>query len=82
MNELIKQSFEEALNINKKESDKLNEASSINTVPGWDSLGHLRLIAALEKRFGIKISVLEAIELINVTEVEKMLKNKGVSLGK
>jgi acyl carrier protein len=32
-------------------------------VPGWDSLGHLNLIIALEKRFGIKFATAEIARL-------------------
>tara|TARA_B100001093_G_scaffold516778_1_gene596372 strand:+ start:1885 stop:2115 length:231 start_codon:yes stop_codon:yes gene_type:complete len=28
----------------------------LNKIPKWDSLGHLRLILAIEKKFNIKIS--------------------------
>ncbi len=40
---------------------KLNDIDTIhnlelNKIPKWDSLGHLRLILAIEKRFNIKIS--------------------------
>ena len=33
------------------------ETSSPDTVTGWDSLGHLRLIMAVEETFGIQCAV-------------------------
>lgn len=40
---------------------KISDVDSIknlelNQIPKWDSLGHLRLILAIEKKFSIKIS--------------------------
>lgn len=37
----------------------LTEGMTADDVPGWDSLGHLNLIIALEKRFGIKFAMAE-----------------------
>lgn len=37
----------------------LTDAMTAADVPGWDSLGHLNLIIALEKRFGIKFATAE-----------------------
>ena len=39
------------------EPDGIDESSSPETVEGWDSMGHLNLIAALEKRFNISIDI-------------------------
>jgi acyl carrier protein len=37
----------------------LTEATTAEEVEGWDSLMHLNLIIALEKRFGIRFSTAE-----------------------
>jgi acyl carrier protein len=37
----------------------LTEAMTASDVDGWDSLAHLNLIVAIEKRFGIKIATAE-----------------------
>jgi len=41
--------------------DELNLTQEMTAldVPGWDSLGHLNLVIALEKRFGIKFAAAE-----------------------
>ena len=41
----------------------LTEAMTAADVPGRDSLGHLNLIIALEKRFGIKFATAEIARL-------------------
>jgi acyl carrier protein len=37
----------------------LTDEMTAADVPGWDSLGHLNLIIALEKRFGIRFATAE-----------------------
>ena len=34
--------------------ETLDEASSPDSVPGWDSLKHMNLVLALEEEFGIR----------------------------
>jgi acyl carrier protein len=37
----------------------LTDTMTAQDVPGWDSLGHLNLIIALEKRFGMRFATAE-----------------------
>jgi acyl carrier protein len=37
----------------------LTDSMTAGDVPGWDSLGHLNLVIALEKRFGLKFATAE-----------------------
>lgn len=39
---------------------KLDASSSVDTVPEWDSMGHLNICLAFQDRFGVKLD-LEAI---------------------
>jgi acyl carrier protein len=41
----------------------LSESTTAGDVEGWDSLMHLNLIIALEKRFGIRFSTAEIARL-------------------
>jgi acyl carrier protein len=34
----------------------VTESTTAADIPGWDSLGHINLIIAIEKRFGIKFA--------------------------
>ena len=77
MDEKLKGVFQAALDLPKEEVDALDENSSINTVKRWDSLGHLKLITALEKEYKISIETMEAMELINVQAVKELLEKKG-----
>jgi len=41
------------------DSIELKNAMTADDVPGWDSLGHLNLIIAIEKNFGVKFATAE-----------------------
>jgi len=49
----------------------VTETSSAEDVDGWDSLMHLNLVIALEKRFGIRFSTAEI----------SLMKEEGQNLG-
>jgi acyl carrier protein len=50
-------------------------------VPEWDSLSHLRLIATVQKRFGIKFSASEIGKLNNVGDLARLVEARGSGLG-
>jgi len=60
------------------EPDAIDESSSPETVEGWDSMGHLNLIAALEKRFNISIDIGDAMEMVSVERIRTILLDYGV----
>jgi acyl carrier protein len=37
----------------------LNDAMTADDIEGWDSLAHVNLVIAIEKRFGIKFAMAE-----------------------
>jgi len=45
-------------------------------VPGWDSLSHVRVIAAVEKEFRVRFKALEVMRLKNVGELGALLDKK------
>jgi acyl carrier protein len=56
LREAVQQVFREVF-----EDDQLVLTDNMTAadVPGWDSLGHLNLVIALEKRFGIRFATAE-----------------------
>ena len=44
---------------------KINDKSSAENVENWDSLTHVQLVTALEKKFKIKVSPEEGIDAFN-----------------
>lgn len=42
-------------------------------VPGWDSLGHVTLIAAVQKEFGKEVPLEDAIEVESIADLVRVL---------
>ena len=47
----------------------LEEATTADDVEDWDSLSHIQLINAIEKRFGVKFTAKEILSWKNVGEL-------------
>lgn len=45
---------------------------------GWDSLGHVQIVSALEAAYGISIGMDEVLSLESVRDIKSLLKGKGV----
>lgn len=55
----------------------LTDETNANDIEEWDSLSHIQLIVAIEKRFGIKFTSLEIMRWRNVGElVDSILSKK------
>jgi len=53
------------------------EASTLaSEVPGWDSLKHVALLAAVEREFGVRFKTLEVMRLQNVGELDALVRKK------
>jgi acyl carrier protein len=56
----------------------LHATSSPESVEGWDSMGHLNLVAALEKEFEVSIDIGDAMEMVSVRRIREILLDYGV----
>ena len=45
-------------------------------VPGWDSLRHLDVIAAVEREFSVRFKSLEVIRLKNIGDLQRLVDSK------
>lgn len=54
----------------------LTNATNADTIEDWDSLSHIRLIMAIEKKFGIKFSYDELQNMKNVGEAAEIINRK------
>ena len=45
-------------------------------IPGWDSLRHVQILAAVEKEYGIRFRTLEVIKLKNIGELQQLVDRK------
>ena len=60
------------------EPGSVDAGSSPESVEGWDSMGHLNLIAALEKDFNISIDIGDAMDMVTVKRIREILLDYGV----
>jgi acyl carrier protein len=56
----------------------LDESSSPESVEGWDSMGHLNLVAALEHDFNVSIDIGDVMEMVSVRRIKDILLQYGV----
>jgi acyl carrier protein len=52
---------------------------ALGAVERWDSLGHLRLVLAVEQAFNVRFAAEEIPQLTTVALIEAALKAKGVA---
>ena len=59
---------------------EINDEFGPETTDSWDSFRGLVLVDALESNFNVKFSVSEIIDVQNLKDIKKHLKNHGVDL--
>ena len=57
----------------------VTEDLSYNTIPEWDSVGHMALIAELENTFDVMFETDDILGLSSVAKAAEILKRLGVS---
>lgn len=80
MNHRIRSILKTSLALEDADAMSLSAASSIHTVGKWDSLGHVRLVLALEAEFTVTIPNEDAVRLISVRHIEEYLASRRVDL--
>lgn len=60
----------------RDESLAIHTETSAKDIEGWDSLAHITLIVAIEKKFGIKFKLAELQEVLNVGDILALVKTK------
>lgn len=60
--------------------ESITDDTSQDTLPGWDSLGMVRLLGELETRFGVEFDLMEIASFRTVGGLRGFLKERGVSL--
>ena len=54
----------------------VNENTTSNDIEDWDSLEHINLIVAVEKKFGMKFSMGEVTTMKNVGEMANIISSR------
>ena len=68
-----------AINLDDWEIDDDTLASE---VPGWDSLTHVSVIAAVEERFGVLFGIRDVVALRKIGDLQRLLDSKLQGKGK
>ena len=58
---------------------EVSDAQTPADVRGWDSLGHLRLIGALEDGFALSLADAEVMEMDSVAKIVEILTARGLA---
>lgn len=69
LNEVFRDVFDD-------EDITVNENTTSNDIEDWDSLEHINLIVAVEKKFGMKFSMGEVTTMKNVGEMAEIIKSR------
>jgi len=72
--EKLKKCFIDAFGI---DSSIFTEEMTPTAVPDWDSLGHVRLVNAMQKEFGTDFDVEEIMQMEDVPKILDILKRRG-----
>lgn len=71
------QAFLESFGIGES---SLNDALTYQSIPQWDSVGHMSLIAALEDAFGIMMEMDDIVDFGSYQTGKSTLKKYGVEI--
>lgn len=68
-----------------RESFDLDAASSVDDlayrgIPAWDSVGHMRLVAALESEFDVMLDTDDVLDLGSFAKAVEILKKYGIEV--
>jgi acyl carrier protein len=58
--------------------ESLNDSSSPNTIPQWDSLAAMHLVAEVEDVFNVELSTRDIMKMQSIGIVKSVLIEKGI----
>ncbi len=73
--EQLQEAIADTLNI---DANTINESSSADTLPAWDSLGHVNLMVALEDTFDVELEVEDFPKLTSVAAILAYLNEQDI----
>ena len=65
----------------EKTADDIAADGVLGVVPGWDSLGHMRIVLSLESKLSRALTANEILEIKSVTDISALLANGNGKLG-
>jgi acyl carrier protein len=61
------------------DAGSLNDATSMENTPQWDSVAHLNLVLSFEQAFGQRFSPDEFLQMQSVADIKRVFAGHGVS---
>ena len=68
--ELVRQAFSEALGI---PVEQVSDELSYDSIPEWDSISHMSLVALLEDKFNVLLETNDILEMSSVGAAKEIL---------
>jgi acyl carrier protein len=72
----VKAAFVSAFSV---DPEKFNVEMMPEDVQGWDSLGHLTLVTALQEQFGLEFEVNEVMDMDSVKKIVTICESKSAA---
>ena len=66
----------ELLRVLALEDFDFEDTTLANSVPGWDSLKHIEVIAAIERAYAVRFKTLEVLRLKNIGDLQRLVDSK------
>jgi acyl carrier protein len=61
-------------------AEQIPDDATPETVKGWDSLGHIELMLALEMEFGVPLPTEKIVDLVNLEAIEGFLQGQEATV--
>lgn len=61
--------------------EQVSDALTYNTIPQWDSVAHMNLVAELELTFDVMLDTDDIIDMSSVAKAREILAKYGVDAG-
>lgn len=74
----LKELISKVLSVDK---ESLNDDSSPENIPSWDSFNGLMMVAELENNFNVKFTLTEVVSVKKLKDIKDALKKHGISDG-
>lgn len=75
-NQKLQNAFTEGLSVS---SASIDDTLSYQSIPEWDSMSHMFLIAKLEEEFLIQIKTEDILEMMSYSRVQEILGTYGIN---
>ncbi len=77
MSDKLQSVFAEALGLDVKQ---VNDELAYNTIPEWDSVAHMTLIAQIEEAYDLLLDTDDIIDMSSVGKAKEILAKYGITL--